>query len=91
MLARLHTTRPPTGIQVPSRSLDLPSPQAIDRALASLDIPCNGGPYAESARRLLARHQHRLRQAQAQFDALRERVQSIADMKNLLLSHLQAM
>jgi spectinomycin phosphotransferase len=38
LLATLHTVAP-TGIQVPSRPLELASRQAIDRALASLDVP----------------------------------------------------
>jgi spectinomycin phosphotransferase len=74
LLATLHTVAP-TGVQVPSRPLELASRQAIDRALASLDAPWNGGPYAEPARNLLARYERPLRQAIAQFGRLLERVQ----------------
>jgi spectinomycin phosphotransferase len=53
MLALLHTAIP-TGIQVPSRPLQLASRQVIDQALASLGVPWTGGPYAEPGRDLLA-------------------------------------
>jgi spectinomycin phosphotransferase len=74
LLARLHTATP-EGIQVPSRPLELASRQAIDQALASLDAPWNGGPYAEPGRDLLARYERPLRQAFARFDRLLDRVQ----------------
>ena len=73
MLATLHTVAPP-GIQVPSRPLELASRQAIEQALASLDVPWNGGPYAEPGRDLLARYERPLRQAFARFDGLLDRV-----------------
>jgi spectinomycin phosphotransferase len=74
MLALLHTAIP-TGIQVPSRPLQLASRQVIDQALASLGVPWTGGPYAEPGRDLLARHEQPLRQALARFDSLLDRVQ----------------
>jgi spectinomycin phosphotransferase len=55
LLATLHTAAP-TGIQVPSRPLELASREVIDQALASLDAPWKGGPYAEPGRDLLARY-----------------------------------
>ena len=73
MLARLHTAIP-QGIQVPTRPLELANRQAIDQALASLDVPWTGGPYAEPGRDLLARYERPLRQAFARFDGLLDRV-----------------
>ena len=73
MLATLHTAIP-KGIQVPSRSLQLGTRQAIDQALASLGVAWNGGPYAEPGRDLLARHERPLREAFARFDGLLDRV-----------------
>ncbi len=73
MLARLHTATP-EGIQVPGRPLELATRQAIDQALASLDVPWNGGPYAEPGRALLARYERQLHQAFARFDGLLDRV-----------------
>ena len=73
MLARLHTAIP-TGIQVPTRPLELATRQAIDQALASLGIPWTGGPYAEPGRDLLARYERPLRQALSRFDGLVGRV-----------------
>jgi spectinomycin phosphotransferase len=73
LLAALHTAAL-EGIQVPSRLLELSSRQAIEQALASLDVPWNGGPYAEPGRDLLARYERPLRQAFARFDGLLDRV-----------------
>jgi spectinomycin phosphotransferase len=74
MLARLHTAIP-QGIQVPGQPLQLlTARQAIGRALASLGVPWNGGPYAEPGRDLLARYERPLRQAFARFDILLDRV-----------------
>ena len=73
MLAILHTTAP-KGIQVPRRPLELATRQGIDQALASLDVPWTGGPYAEPGRDLLARYERPLRQAFARFDGLLDRV-----------------
>jgi spectinomycin phosphotransferase len=73
LLARLHTATPP-DIQLPSRPLDLPSRPRIEQALASLDVPWTGGPYAEPGRDLLAQYARPLRQALARFDDLLTRV-----------------
>jgi spectinomycin phosphotransferase len=73
LLAALHTAAP-AGIQVPSRPLELASRQAIEQALASLDVPWKGGPYAEPGRDLLAQYERPLRQAFARFDSLLDRV-----------------
>jgi spectinomycin phosphotransferase len=69
MLARLHTAVP-TGIRVPGRPLQLATRQTIDQALASLDVPWDGGPYAEPGRDLLARYERPLHQAFTRFDDL---------------------
>jgi spectinomycin phosphotransferase len=73
MLALLHTVIP-TGIQVPTRPLELATRQVIDQALASLGVPWTGGPYAEPGRDLLARYERPLRQALSRFDGLVGRV-----------------
>ena len=73
MLAMLHTAIP-TGIQVPTRPLELATRQVIDQALASLGFPWTGGPYAEPGRDLLARYERPLRQALSRFDRLVGRV-----------------
>jgi spectinomycin phosphotransferase len=74
LLARMHTAVP-TGIQVPSRPVELASRRGIEQALAAVDGPWNGGPYAAPGRDLLDRHQRQLRQALAQFDDLLSRVE----------------
>jgi spectinomycin phosphotransferase len=73
LLARLHTATP-KGIRVPTRPLELASRQTIEQALASLDVPWHGGPFAEPGRDLLARYERPLRQAFARFDSLLDRV-----------------
>jgi spectinomycin phosphotransferase len=75
MLAVLHAVTP-KGIQVPSRPLELVTRQVIDRALASLDVPWSGGPYAEPGRDLLSRYERPLREAFARFDGLLDRVRA---------------
>ena len=73
MLAALHTAAP-TGVQLPGRPLELANRQAIEQALASLDVPWAGGPYAEPGRELLARYERPLRQGLARFGDLLDRV-----------------
>jgi spectinomycin phosphotransferase len=73
LLATLHAATP-QGIQVPSRPLELANRQVIEQALASLDAPWNGGPYAEPGRDLMARRERPLRQAFARFDGLLDRL-----------------
>jgi spectinomycin phosphotransferase len=75
LLATLHTAIP-EDVQVPTRPLELVTRQAIDQALASLDVPWNSGPYAEEGRDLLALYERPLRQAFARFDGLLDRVRS---------------
>jgi spectinomycin phosphotransferase len=74
MLAALHTAAP-TGIQVPSRPLELANRQTVKEALGSLDVPWSGGPYAEPGRELLTRCEQPLRQALVRFDRLLDLVQ----------------
>ena len=69
MLATLHAAAP-TGMQVPTRPLELANRQIVEQALASLDVPWNGGPYSEPGRELLARYERPLRQALERFDRL---------------------
>jgi spectinomycin phosphotransferase len=76
MLAALHSATP-RSIEVPSRSLELASRQAVEQALACLDVAWNGGPYSEPGRDLLARYEQTLRQAFARFDALLGRVRAV--------------
>jgi spectinomycin phosphotransferase len=73
LLARLHTATPP-DIQLPTRPLELPTRQRAEQALASLDVPWSGGPYAEPGRDLLVQYERPLRQAFVQFDTLLDRV-----------------
>jgi spectinomycin phosphotransferase len=73
LLAALHTAAP-SSIQLPSRPLELANRQTVEQALASLDIPWTGGPYAEPGRELLALYEGPLRQALARFDGLLGRV-----------------
>jgi spectinomycin phosphotransferase len=75
LLAALHTAAP-TGLPVPSRPLELASRQIIEQALASLDVPWNGDPFAEPGRDLLARYERPLRQAFTRFDGLLDRVRA---------------
>jgi spectinomycin phosphotransferase len=73
MLAALHSAAP-SGIQLPSRPLELANRQTVEQALASLDVPWDGGPYAEPGREILALYEGPLRQALARFDGLLDRV-----------------
>jgi spectinomycin phosphotransferase len=73
LLARLHTATPP-DIQLPSRPLELATRPGVEQALASLEVPWRGGPYAEPGRAVLAQYERPLRQAFARFDALLDRV-----------------
>jgi spectinomycin phosphotransferase len=73
MLAALHAAAP-ASIQLPSRPLELANLLIVEQALASLDVPWNGGPYAEPGRELLTQYERSLRQALAQFDGLLDRV-----------------
>jgi spectinomycin phosphotransferase len=73
LLARLHTATP-QDIKVSSRPLELTTRQRIEQALASLDVPWSGGPYAEPGRDLLAQYEQPLRKAFARFDGLLGRV-----------------
>jgi len=73
LLARLHTATP-QRIQLTRRPLELPARPGIEQALASLDAPWRGGPYAEPGRDLLLQYERPLRRALARFDDLLDRV-----------------
>jgi spectinomycin phosphotransferase len=73
LLATLHTAAP-SGSQLPSRPLELANRLTVEQALASLDVPWSGGPYAEPGRELLAQHERPLRQTLVRFDSLVGRV-----------------
>lgn len=66
VLAELHRTPPPAD--TPEAPLGLPARAQLDDCLASLDRPWEGGPYAEPARVLVARHEAALRRRLAEFD-----------------------
>jgi spectinomycin phosphotransferase len=72
LLATLHTAAP-AGIKVPSRPPELANLQTVEQTLASLDVPWNGGPYAEPGRELLSLYEGPLRQALGRFDDLLDR------------------
>jgi spectinomycin phosphotransferase len=68
LLARLRTATP-QGIQVPSRALELASRQVIEQALASLDVPWNGGPRpGPGGRQALCHHARRAPPRQSAAD-----------------------
>ncbi|MEO3809278.1 phosphotransferase [Sphaerisporangium sp. B11E5] len=54
MLAALHGSPPPAAI--PARPLALPGRARLEKTLAEVGHPWEGGPYAEPARDLLAGH-----------------------------------
>ncbi|WP_052848069.1 phosphotransferase [Streptomyces avicenniae] len=66
LLAALHSTPPPPGI--PHHTPAPPGRAVLDAALDATDIPWAGGPYAEPARALTARHAPALRAVLEAFD-----------------------
>ncbi len=79
MLGELHgVTGEARGAGVPlpvKEPGDLPGRAGLEAALGELDRPWTGGPFAEPARRLLARHgAGALRAVLGRFDALTDRV-----------------
>ncbi|MEV1009973.1 phosphotransferase [Streptomyces sp. NPDC049881] len=66
LLATLHSTPPPPDI--PPYRPDIPGRAALDAALRETGTPWDGGPYAEPARALIARHAPALRAVTAAFD-----------------------
>lgn len=68
LLDRLHRTPPPPS--TPVARPELPGRAALEAALAELDQPWTGGPFAEPARALLADHRTGLRRRLAEFDRL---------------------
>lgn len=68
LLATLHRQPPPPS--TPLAGPELPGRATLDRALAETDRPWTGGPFAEPARDLLARHRPGLRRRLDEFDRL---------------------
>ncbi|MGW2153105.1 phosphotransferase enzyme family protein [Nonomuraea sp. NPDC001699] len=66
LLAELHAT--PSPPSAPLRPLEPAGRAALERALAETGRPWTGGPYAERARALLARHAGALRARLRDFD-----------------------
>jgi spectinomycin phosphotransferase len=80
LLAQLHRATPASLPSVPVRDPALPGRAVVESALAEWELnePWSGGPYAEPARALLARHggAAALRGVLARFDELAERVRA---------------
>lgn len=70
LLAKLHRTPPPTS--TPVADSELPGRTDLEEALASLDHPWTGGPFAEPARALVSDHVAALRRRLAEFDRRRD-------------------
>ncbi|GIJ81194.1 aminoglycoside phosphotransferase family protein [Micromonospora phaseoli] len=70
VLADLHGATPVVAHLASRTDLRLPGRKRLRGALRSLDHPWTGGPHAEPARKLLIRHQARVRRWLADFDRL---------------------
>lgn len=68
LLATLHRQPPPPS--TPLADPALPGRAGLERAVAEVDRPWTGGPFAEPARELLARHRTGLRRRLDEFDRL---------------------
>ncbi|MHA6626712.1 phosphotransferase family protein [Pseudonocardia sichuanensis] len=68
LLARLHSVVPPAT--TPAHDPAVPDRAAIEAALAALDDPWSGGPFAEPARAALATHSPTVRARLADADRL---------------------
>ncbi|WP_084961582.1 phosphotransferase [Thermoactinospora rubra] len=66
LLARLHRVAPPPT--TPALPLDPAGRAHLERALGELGVVWYGGPYAEPARQLMARHEKVLRERLAELD-----------------------
>ena len=73
MLAALHRATP-TATQASPAQIRLPLRGALETALSELGQPWRGGPFAESARALLARTAGQIRHLLETFDQLAEHV-----------------
>jgi spectinomycin phosphotransferase len=87
MLAALHGVSLDGGAPgaVPVLQPELGSRAAVSTALADLDVPWQGGPFAEPGRELLAKYAPVLRQSLARFDALVARVRQAG--RPLVITH----
>jgi spectinomycin phosphotransferase len=70
LLADLHRATPAVTHLLPQPKLQLSGRDRLHEALHDLHRPWTGGPYAEPARKLLARHQTRVLRWLADFDRL---------------------
>lgn len=70
LLAALHNA----ARQGPRTDLALAERPSLQTALAEVEEPWTAGPHSEAARRLLARHQDRVRQWLARYDELADDV-----------------
>ncbi|GIF72724.1 phosphotransferase family protein [Asanoa siamensis] len=76
LLAALHLATPVVAATAPRADPRLAGRDGLDRALADLDRRWPGGPYAEPARDLLARHADRVAGWLADFDGLVAEIQA---------------
>ncbi|MGW0436046.1 phosphotransferase [Micromonospora sp. NPDC003197] len=85
LLARLHRATPAVAHLAPRADLLLPGRDRLNVAFAELDQPWSGGPYAEAARAVLARHAGRVRSWLTDFDRLVGEVR--ANTSDWVLTH----
>lgn len=85
LLARLHAATPVVATGAPRAGLALPGRDGLEHALTHLDHEWVGGPFAEPARRLLARRRQHVRGLLGDFDRLVEQVR--ADAPAWVITH----
>lgn len=78
LLAELHRATPAVAHLAARSDLRLPGRERLREALRDVDRPWTGGPHAEPARALLARHADRVRSWLAEFDRLVGEVRAAA-------------
>jgi spectinomycin phosphotransferase len=79
LLGRLHAASGGVPPDLPGREgFALPGRDELEAALAQLGTPWDGGPFAEPARRLLARHAESVRDRLGAYDLLAGRVRDEA-------------
>ncbi|MEU8185057.1 aminoglycoside phosphotransferase family protein [Micromonospora sp. NPDC049044] len=74
LLGQLHRATAVVAHLAPRADLRLPGRDGLNAALADLERPWTAGPYAESARKLLAVHEERVRAWLDDFDRLVDEV-----------------
>ncbi|TDB79703.1 phosphotransferase [Micromonospora sp. KC721] len=70
LLAEVHRATPVVAHLAPRADLRLPGRNRLHEALCEISRPWTGGPHAEPARHLLARHAGRVQRWLADFDRL---------------------